>query len=116
MHEKEKSKRNGTDIGVRVKYDPGYFYFVVKNEIFKLSKAHAVRNRKVTDPVTLKKIKVHNAKLREKIGEIPIDIYKQKRIYCIRKDGAILDYGEVNGVFPNPYCKKLFDGLPIDLP
>jgi len=112
---KGEPKRKGVEIGVHVDFDPGYFYFIVKNEIFKLSKAHAIRNRKIKDPVLLKKIKMYNAKLREKVGEIPIDIYKQRRIYCIRRDGSIADYGEVVGTFPNPNYKRMFsDDLMFD--
>lgn len=101
-------KNKGIDIGIKVKFEPGYWYFVSRNEIYRISKKLAIRDRKVTDPAILKKIRIFNAKLREKIGEIPIDIYQPRRIYCVRRDGSIGDYGELKGLFPNPYYNRIF--------
>jgi len=104
----EKKKRKGSDIGVKVDFDPAYFYFVVKNEVYRVSKKHAIRNRKITDKVLLKKIRLYNAKLREKVGEIPIEVYGQKRIYCVKRNGQVADYGEIVGLFPNKSFRPLF--------
>lgn len=101
-------KKKGREIGVKVEYDPMYFYFVVKNEIYRVSKKHAIRNRKITDKLILKKIRLYNAKLREKVGEIPIEIYGQKRVYCIKRNGQVADYGDLVGTFPNAAFSPLF--------
>jgi hypothetical protein len=113
--ETDRTKRVGKNIGIRVPHDKFYIYFAVKNEIYRVSKSIMVKHGKIRDKAIRNKIRIFNAKLREKVAEIPLEIYDPKRIYCVKKDGNVADYGELVGIFPNPHCTRLFAD-DVDIP